>query len=522
MSVPAQTPDPDFYIYLSFGQSNMEGQGAIETEDQRVDSRFQVFQAVNCSNLSRSKENWYPAVPPLTRCYSGLSPADYFGRTLVENLPDSIRVGIINVSVAGSKIELFDKDKYQDYVESVTADWLLNIINEYDGNPYQYLVNLAQEAQNFGVIKGFLLHQGESNNGDSAWPQKVKTVYDNLINDLNLDPEQTPLLAGEVVHADVGGVVAGMNSIINTLPNTLPNSYVVSSSQCTAASDNLHFDSAGYRELGKRYALKMLEVMEIQAFVNPVGTTELFLEPECAFHGDSWEILKDSLASNDLLVSPKEGFNNYRNASADSSALIILPFKIDTTGYYDVYARLNNPESGGNSLYLKIDDGDFEPILNLTTSGWEWVPVFNKKLEKGDHILTLSYREDGLMLDKLVISNFEEAPMGAGGIASNSCKLTNTEHLELTPAGYQLLPNYPNPFNPTTLIQYELPVASEISLRVINSIGQEVTILVNKVIQSAGLHSVKFDAKGLSSGVYIYQLTTPSGICISRKMLLIK
>ena len=132
MSVPAQTPDPDFYIYLSFGQSNMEGQGAIETEDQRVDSRFQVFQAVNCSNLSRSKENWYPAVPPLTRCYSGLSPADYFGRTLVENLPDSIRVGIINVSVAGSKIELFDKDKYQDYVESVTADWLLNIINEYD------------------------------------------------------------------------------------------------------------------------------------------------------------------------------------------------------------------------------------------------------------------------------------------------------------------------------------------------------------------------------------------------------
>ncbi len=522
MSVPAQTPDPDFYIYLSFGQSNMEGQGAIETEDQRVDSRFQVFQAVNCSNLSRSKENWYPAVPPLTRCYSGLSPADYFGRTLVENLPDSIRVGIINVSVAGSKIELFDKDKYQDYVESVTADWLLNIINEYDGNPYQYLVNLAQEAQNFGVIKGFLLHQGESNNGDSAWPQKVKTVYDNLINDLNLDPEQTPLLAGEVVHADVGGVVAGMNSIINTLPNTLPNSYVVSSSQCTAASDNLHFDSAGYRELGKRYALKMLEVMEIQAFVNPVGTTELFLEPECAFHGDSWEILKDSLASNDLLVSPKEGFNNYRNASADSSALIILPFKIDTTGYYDVYARLNNPESGGNSLYLKIDDGDFEPILNLTTSGWEWVPVFNKKLEKGDHILTLSYREDGLMLDKLVISNFEEAPMGAGGIASNSCKLTNTEPLELRPAGYQLLPNYPNPFNPTTLIQYELPVASEISLRVINSIGQEVTILVNKVIQSAGLHSVKFDAKGLSSGVYIYQLTTPSGICISRKMLLIK
>lgn len=253
-------PDPNFYIFLCFGQSNMEGQGTIEQQDKTVDSRFQVMEAVDCSNLGRTKDSWYTAVPPTCRCYTGLSPVDYFGRTMVANLPDNIRVGVINVSVAGCKIELFDKDKYQAYASTV-EDWMKNIINEYGGNPYARLVDLAKLAQNDGVIKGILLHQGESNTGDSQWPSKVKKIYDNLMNDLSLDSGSVPLLAGEVVSADQGGVCASMNSIIAKLPQILPNSYVISSSGCTAASDHLHFNSAGYRELGKRYAVKMLSLL---------------------------------------------------------------------------------------------------------------------------------------------------------------------------------------------------------------------------------------------------------------------
>ncbi len=93
--------DPDFYIYLCFGQSNMEGQGTIEEQDTIVDSRFQVLQALDCSNLGRSMATWYTAVPPLCLCSSGLSPADYFGRNMVANLPDSIKVGVINVAIGG-------------------------------------------------------------------------------------------------------------------------------------------------------------------------------------------------------------------------------------------------------------------------------------------------------------------------------------------------------------------------------------------------------------------------------------
>ena len=86
----AAEPDPNFYIFLCFGQSNMEGQGAIQAQDRTVDSRFKVMEAVTCSNLGRTMGKWYTAVPPLTRCYTGLSPADYFGRTTVANLPTNI------------------------------------------------------------------------------------------------------------------------------------------------------------------------------------------------------------------------------------------------------------------------------------------------------------------------------------------------------------------------------------------------------------------------------------------------
>ncbi|WP_432713900.1 sialate O-acetylesterase, partial [Pedobacter sp.] len=70
-----------------------------------------------------------------------------------------------------------------------------------------------------------------------------------------------PLLAGEVVHAEQGGVCASMNNIIAQLPQAIPNSYVISSKGCTVAKDHLHFDAAGYRELGKRYANQMLTLL---------------------------------------------------------------------------------------------------------------------------------------------------------------------------------------------------------------------------------------------------------------------
>ncbi len=254
--------DKKFYIFLSFGQSNMEGNAPVRPEDTvNVDSRFRVMEAVDCPNLNRKKGQWYTAVPPLCRCHTGLTLTDFFGRTMIASLPDDARVGIINVSVGGCKMELFDKDNYQSYVATAPS-WMLGMIKEYDGNPYQRLVEMAKLAQKDGFIKGILLHQGESNPNDSLWTKKVQVVYDNLLKDLQLKSEKVPLLAGETVNADQGGVCAGMNKIIATLPQTIKNAYVISSAGCTDAADNLHFDANGYKELGKRYAEKMLTLIQ--------------------------------------------------------------------------------------------------------------------------------------------------------------------------------------------------------------------------------------------------------------------
>jgi hypothetical protein len=261
-------PDKNFHIYLAFGQSNMEGYPGIPAEEKvGVDSRFQLLAAVDFkaggryTGPERKAGEWYTAIPPLCRTDSGMSPADYFGRTLVANLPKEIRVGVISVAVAGCKIETFDKVGYQaEMAKWAPNDFKANIAKQYGGNPYQHLVNLGKQAQKVGLIKGILLHQGESNSGDKEWPAKVKAIYEDMLKDLGLKAEDVPLLVGELVAKDQGGATAGMNTIINELPKTIPTAHVISAEGCTRAN-NLHFDAAGYRELGTRYGVAMLALL---------------------------------------------------------------------------------------------------------------------------------------------------------------------------------------------------------------------------------------------------------------------
>lgn len=253
--------DPNFHIYLCFGQSNMEGNAAIEGKDRvGVDPRFMMMAAVDMPSSKRKKGEWYTAYPPLCRDYTGLTPADYFGRTMVENLPESIKVGVINVAVGGASIDLFDQDKCADYIKK-EADWFKNYCKEYNNDPYKVLVTMAKKAQQNGVIKGILLHQGCTNNGQKDWPVRVKRIYVRLLHDLGLNEEETPLLIGELLSQEQGGICWGHNNVIAKTQPVIPNSYVVSSKDCPGASDGLHFTAEGYRMIGKRYAEKMLELL---------------------------------------------------------------------------------------------------------------------------------------------------------------------------------------------------------------------------------------------------------------------
>ncbi len=279
-------PDPKFHIYLCFGQSNMEAGARPEEQDKgTLDPRFQMLAAVDMPRLNRTKGNWYLATPPLNRQENNMGPLDWFGRNMVANLPQDVRVGVINVSVAGAGIELWDKDDWQKYLDT-REQWMKNIVNQYNGSPYQRLVEMAKVAQKDGVIKGILLHQGESNSSDTNWPAKVKSIYDNLMKDLNLNPKDVPFLAGELKSQEEHGVCWRFNTnILVHLPEVLPNSHIISSKGVKGSPDQFHFNTAGMREFGKRYAQQMLKLEGIE--FKEVERPGLLAAPESQPAGDA-------------------------------------------------------------------------------------------------------------------------------------------------------------------------------------------------------------------------------------------
>jgi len=257
LAIDVYSQDSNFFIFLAFGQSNMEGYPGQQQHQDSVNlpARFQLMPAVTWPDNSRTMGTWTAAMPPLCRNSTGLCPCDYFGRTLVDSLPSNIKIGIINVSVAGCAIEMFDKAKYASYVAG-QATWMQDIATLYGGNPYARLVAMGKAAQKDGVIKGILLHQGESGaaSGDN-WASEVKIIYNNLIKDLSLDSNKTPLLAGGLPNDN------NNTSLPWTLVNPtriIKNAYIVSSKGCTINSTGIHFDAPGYRILGTRYADSML------------------------------------------------------------------------------------------------------------------------------------------------------------------------------------------------------------------------------------------------------------------------
>ena len=245
--------DPKFHIYLCFGQSNMEGGVPAESVDMEyVDPRFQVL-ATDATNANRTMGNWYPAYPCIVGL-GGLCPIDYFGRSMVAALPADYRVGVVAVAAGGLDIRAFFPDTGEDYIIYKENPK----VAKYDCKLYERLVDMAKIAQQSGVIKGILMHQGEANEGQEEWLEWVKYIYDRLISDLDLSAAEVPLLAGEVVGEAEGGTAYKHNTIIAKLPDVIPTAHVISSSGCPG---DLHFSALGYRILGKHYAIKMLELL---------------------------------------------------------------------------------------------------------------------------------------------------------------------------------------------------------------------------------------------------------------------
>ena len=258
LTVNAFSQDKNFYVYLCLGQSNMYGQAPFTSKDSIVSPRF--LNMATCNDDDRKIGEWRKGVPPLCKRWSKLGPSDFFARRLLETLPEHIKVGTLVVAVNGCASDLFHKDLCKAYIDSIKPEWQRNEVKKYDGNPLARLLECAKKAQKDGVIKGIIYHQGETDAYSEKWLIKMKEIYENLLNELNLNAEDVPLLVGETIGADQNGVCAHANPTIDKIHDYIPTAYPIASYGCAASDDNVHFSREGYERLGSRYAIKMLQL----------------------------------------------------------------------------------------------------------------------------------------------------------------------------------------------------------------------------------------------------------------------
>ena len=362
----ADEPDPNFYIYICFGQSNMEGNAQWEAQDEgNVDERFQMLATCNFDKPKRTLGNWYKAECPIVSPVGKLGPTDYFGRTMVKELPDK-KIGVIAVAMGGSPIEMFDKDLYeQEYKDNYNEWWAQIARNYYGENPYGRIIEMAKKAQKVGVIKGILLHQGESNNGDSKWPGMVKKIYKDMLRDLGLRASDVHIFVGETEYEEMGGGCSWHNTVVAKIPEVIPTGHIVSAKDIPGnGTDPWHFSAEGYRIFGKRYAEAVLDVMNNPDAYTKKWTIDQRLTGSLSdLSGKAFAIVNES--ENKAFfgsIAQDLGYDNYKNA-----------FDVSNEGYMFKISRI----TGGRSLKLVTPDGE-EYQLNGD------IGYLNSQAETGD------------------------------------------------------------------------------------------------------------------------------------------
>jgi dienelactone hydrolase len=150
----------------------------------------------------------------------------------------------------------------------------------------------------------------------------------------------------------------------------------------------------------------------------------IFLEAECAPRGADWETARDAAASNGAFATIRAGLNSTNAAPAGDGSTLTLPFTVSRGGTYYLFGRVDGPSADDDSIWIHFDGGDYAVANGLGTVGWQWVPVARAELAAGEHTLTITYREDGLKIDKFNITSFEYGPTELGdGEAVGLCTI---------------------------------------------------------------------------------------------------
>jgi hypothetical protein len=231
------------HLYLLMGQSNMAGRGKLAAEDQTSHPRVLMFTLAN---------QWEPAVEPVTHdkpTLLGVGPGLAFGKAMAEHDPN-ITIGLVSCAFGGTPLKRWQRG----------------------GDLYSNAVHRAQLAMRDGTLKGILWHQGESDSGTSTNANSYGDRLAQMIKDIRADlgcPD-LPFVAGQIGeflydrgpdHSPYARVV---NAALAALPEKLPATGCASAKNLKHKGDQLHFDAASQRELGRRYAAEMIRLQDLR------------------------------------------------------------------------------------------------------------------------------------------------------------------------------------------------------------------------------------------------------------------
>lgn len=193
----------------------------------------------------------------------------------------------------------------------------------------------------------------------------------------------------------------------------------------------------------------------ITVTVNSPFSTEIWLEAECGEVGSTWEQTSDATASNGIYVAAPLGTESLNNASADTADLIIFTFDVSESGTYKVWGRVITPTANDDSYWVNMDNSTNWTRWNSIPAGsdWHWDDVHEDSddnpvgyaLDPGEHTLSICFREDGALLDKIYIANDGTVPSGMGDTATNCPEDTTSAIIEFANEEITHISVFPNP-----------------------------------------------------------------------------
>ena len=343
--------------------------------------------------------------------------ADVLSRRLLDN-PATAHVAVLNMGIGGNCVlngglGPTGSNRYQrDLLGQEGVKWIIlfEAVNDLGGSPngeqtaqriIQVYKQIIKEAHAKGIyVFGATITPFKNNSYYSADHEKGRNIINDWI-------RSTVMLDGVI---DFAGAVCN------------PDDTAALQQQFLFQNDWLHLNAKGYQTMGEAVDLNLFtydgplaadedkEDAQQDAF-NLWIEAEKLVTPTC---GHKFTDKQDPAASNEhYLLSDRQSVDG---APADSADLLTVRFKAEKAGTYYIYARVNCPTWDDDSYWVKMDNGSFSFANGLCTNGsWDWKELMSCQLKEGAHVFTIGCRENGAMIDKLLITSSSQAPFGIGG-----------------------------------------------------------------------------------------------------------